>query len=123
MHEFSVTSQIVESIIDKAREQRASKVLEVHLVVGKLTFLGLEQVRFSYEILVKGTMMEDSKLYIEEKDPVVRCVKCGYRGDIKYGDDPVYHFTFPTLTCPKCGGRGDIVEGRECTIKTVKLVV
>ena len=123
MHEYSVTSQVVENVIDKAREQKASKVLEVHLIVGKLTFLGLEQVRFSYEILVKGTIMENSKLYIEERDPVVRCTKCGYMGDIKYEDDPVYHFSFPTLSCPKCGGRVDVVEGRECMIKTVKLVV
>jgi hydrogenase nickel incorporation protein HypA/HybF len=123
VHEFSMTTQIVESVLKEAKKHNAKRVDEVHLVIGKLTFLGLEQVRFAYEVLVKDTMMDDSKLYIEEKDGVVKCSKCGYEGDFKYEDDPMYHIPTPTLHCPKCGGVVNIVGGRECTIKSVKLAV
>jgi len=123
VHEFSVTTQTVNSILEEAKKHNAKRVDEVHLLIGKLTFLGLEQVRFAYEILVKDTIMEDSKLYIEEKDGVVKCGNCGYEGDFKYEDDPVYHVPTPTLHCPKCGGVVNIVGGRECTIKSVKLAV
>ena len=123
MHEFSMTAQIVENVIQEAKKHNAKRVLEVHLAIGKLTFLGIEQVRFSYDALVRGTMMEGSKLYIEEKDGVVRCTKCGYEGGLHYEDDPAYHIKAPTLLCPKCGGTVEIVGGKECTIKSAKLAV
>ena len=118
-----MTTQIVQSVLEEAKKHNAKRVHEVHLTIGKLTFLGLEQVRFAYEVLVKGTIMEGSRLYIEEKDGVVKCSKCEYEGDFKYQDDPLYHVPTPTLHCPKCGEVVNIVGGRECTIKSVKLAV
>jgi len=118
-----VTSQIVQCVLQEAGKNQAKKVLEVYLVIGKLTFLGLEQVRFAYETLVKGTVVEGSKLHIEERDGVVKCPNCGYEGDFQYKDDPVYHFLTPTLHCPRCGGLVEIVGGKECLIKSIKLVV
>ena len=123
MHEFSITSQIVQNVLQEAKKHGAEKVLEVHLVIGRLTFLGLEQVRFAYQALVKGTVMEKSLLYIEEKDGRVKCRGCGYEGNLKYQDDPRYHIPSPTLLCPKCEGVLEIVGGRDCLLKRVKLAV
>ena len=117
-----MTTQIVNCVLEEAKKHNAKKINEVHLEIGKLTFLGLEQVRFAYEILVKDTIMEDSKLHIEEKDGIVKCDNCGYEGTLKYEDDPVYHVPSPTLKCPKCGGVVNIVGGKGCTIKSIKLV-
>jgi hydrogenase nickel incorporation protein HypA/HybF len=122
MHEFSITTQIVNSVLEEAKKHNAKRVNEVHLKIGKLTFLGLEQVKFAYEILVKNTIMENSKLHIEEKDGVVKCSNCGYASDLKYEDDPIYHVPSPALNCPKCGGAVNIVGGKECIIKSIKLV-
>ena len=123
MHEFSMTTQIVENVLREAEKHNAKKVTEVHLIIGKLTFLGVEQVRFSYNILVDGTIMKGSKLYIEEKNGVVKCSICGYEGDFMYQDNPEYHIPTPTLRCPKCEGVVRIVGGRECTIKSIKLAM
>ena len=118
-----MTSQIVENVLREARKHNAKEVAEVRLVIGKLTFLGLEQVRFSYKVLTQDTIMENSKLFIETKDGAVKCGSCGYEGRFNYEDDPIYHISVPTLQCPKCGGTVDIIGGRECLIKSVKLVV
>jgi len=123
MHEFSVTSQILQSVLAEAKNRGAKKVTEVHLVIGKLTFLGLEQVRFAYEALTKGTIMEGSKLIIEEQEGAVKCNHCGYEGGFKYEDDPMYHVPIPTLKCPQCGSVVSIVVGKECTIKSIKMMV
>jgi hydrogenase nickel incorporation protein HypA/HybF len=117
-----MTTKIVENVLREAENHNAKKVTEVLLVIGKLTFLGIEQVRFSFNILIDGTIMEGSKLNIEEKNGVVKCSSCGYEGDFIYEDNPLYHIPTPTLRCPKCGGRVNIVGGRECTIKSIKLV-
>jgi hydrogenase nickel incorporation protein HypA/HybF len=122
MHEFSITTQIVKLILEEVEKHNAKRVNEVHLVIGKLTFLGLEQVKFAYDLLVKNTILEDSKLHIEEKDGVVKCNNCGYTGDLKYEDNPVYHVPAPTLTCPKCEGIVTIVGGKECTVKNIKII-
>jgi len=118
-----VTSQIVRSVLEEAEKQKAKKVTEVHLTIGKLTFLGLEQVRFAFEALTKGTIMEGSKLIIEEQEGVVRCSHCDYEGGFKYEDDPMYHVPVPTLKCPQCGSIVSIVAGKECTIKTLRMMV
>jgi len=123
LHEFSVTSQIVRGVLDEAEKHRAKKVNEVHLIVGKLTFLGLEQVRFAFEALTKGTIMEGSKLIIDEQEGVVKCNHCGYMGDFKYEDDPLYHVPLPTLKCLQCGSVVNIVAGKECTIKSIRMMV
>ncbi len=122
MHEFSMTTQIVNYVLEEAKKHNAKRVNEVHLIIGKLTFLGVEQVKFSYEMLVKGTIMEGSKLRIEEKNGVVKCNNCTYEGGLKYEDDPMYHIPSPTLNCPKCGDVVNIVGGKEVTIKSIKLV-
>ena len=118
-----MTSQIVRSVSEEAEKRKAKKVTEVHLAIGKLTFLGLEQVRFAYEALTKGTILEGSKLVFEEQEGVVKCNHCGYKGDFKYEDDPMYHMPVPTLKCPRCGGVVNIVAGKECTIKSIKMMV
>lgn len=118
-----MTSQIVQSVLEEARKHGAKKVKEVSLIIGELTFLGLEQVRFAYEILTKGTIMEDSDLLIKEGEGVVKCNSCGYEGDFKYEDNPQYHLPMPTLRCPKCDGIVEIVGGKECIIESIRLVV
>jgi len=122
MHEFSMTTQIVENVLQEAQKHNAKKVTEVHLIIGELTFLGAEQVRFSYNILVEGTIMQGSKLYIKQKNGVVKCGSCDYEGALMYEDNPMYHVKMPTLRCPKCGGVVNVIGGRECTIKSIRLV-
>jgi len=123
VHEFSITSQIVQNVLAEAEKRGAKKVTEVNLVIGKLTFLGLEQVRFAYEALTKGTIAEGSKLVIEEQEGFVKCSNCGYQGGFKYEDDPLYHMPIPTLKCPKCSNTVKIMAGKECTIKNIKMLV
>jgi hydrogenase nickel incorporation protein HypA/HybF len=123
VHEFSFTSQIVQNVLAEAEKRKAKKVAEVYLIVGELTFLGLDQVRFAYEVLTKGTIMEGSKLIIKEQKGMVKCSQCGYEGDFKYDDDPLYHVLVPTLKCLQCGNVVKIIGGKECIIKSVKMMV
>ncbi len=123
MHEFSITSQIVRTVLKEAEKRGAKKVLEVHLVIGKLTLLGIEQIKFSYKILIEDTILKESKLLIKRKNGKIKCEKCGYKGPIKFKVDTISHISFPTLTCLKCDSTVTILEGKECTIESVKLVI
>jgi hydrogenase nickel incorporation protein HypA/HybF len=123
MHEFYMTSQIVKSVLEEAEKRGAKKVLEVHLVIGNLTLLGIEQIRFNYKILAEDTKLKGSRLLIKRKEGKVGCDKCGYEGALKFKNDPIYHISFPTLTCPKCASSVRILEGKECLIKSIKMAI
>lgn len=123
VHEGSITTQIVKSVLKEANQRKAKKVVEVDLVIGSLTFLNPEQVRFWYEILTKDTIIEGSKLVIEEGEGTVQCHECGYEGGLKYVDDSILHLPMPTLQCPKCDGSVDIVNGKDCIIRSVKMLI
>lgn len=122
MHELSMTTQIVENVLEEAKRYDAKKVAEVHLTIGKLTFLETEQIRFSYKILTEDTIMKDSKLVITEQEGVIECQSCGYKGEVPMENDPAYHVPLPTLRCPKCRETAKIVEGKECTITSIRIL-
>lgn len=122
MHEFSVMMQIVQEIIKEAEKSNLKSVEEVHLDIGKLTFLSFEQIKFCYEILSKDNILKNSKLIIKEKNAKVECEACGYVGDIKYeniGNSNELHFILPKFSCPKCDMPVKVLEGRECTITRI----
>jgi hydrogenase nickel incorporation protein HypA/HybF len=121
VHELSMTTQIVETVLAEAKKHGAKKVIEVKLVIGKMTFLGTDQIGFSYKILTEDTILKGSKLTIEEKEGTIECPSCGYKGTVPIKDDPAYHIPVPTLQCPECGRSAKIVEGKECTIKSIKM--
>lgn len=117
---------MVKSVLEEAQKRKAKRVLEVYLIIGKISFLGIEQVKFAYDVLVKDTIMDGSKLFIEEKDGQIKCTNCNYEGRINCEDGSLHHISvIPTLTlrCPKCEGEVEIVGGKGCIIKSVKLML
>jgi len=120
LHEFSIASSIVETILDLASRHNANRVVEVHLRIGMLRALCPEQLKFSYDILAKGTILEGSKLLIEESTGSVRCGRCDC-SSVLGQDTGTFHFGAPLLLCPQCGGTVMIEGGDECTITRVRM--
>lgn len=121
MHEFSVMAQIVDSILEEAKKHHASRVESVLLELGDYTMLGEEQLRFAFEVLTKDTIISGAQIDVKHLKGKVRC-KCGYEGNASVGDDTL-HKIAPILECPKCKGAAEIVEGRECVVRNVRMVV
>lgn len=121
MHEFSVMSQIVESILEEAKKRDARRIEQVDLELGEYTMLGKEQLKFAFDIVSKGTMLEGATLNMTTRAGRVKC-SCGYEGSPSVSQDSP-HKVMAILECPKCGGAAKIVEGRECLIRNIRLVV
>ncbi len=121
MHEFSVMSEIVKSIIDEARKRDALRIDGVTVEIGEFTMLGKEQLQFAFGILSKDTLLENAKLDLRTRPGRIEC-PCGFEGQVSPESDAP-HGAVPILECPKCGGGAKIVDGRECVIRDIRMVV
>ena len=123
MHEFTITTYLVEALLDLVKQKGSKQVLEVHLKVGKLRALSVEQVKFSYGILSKGTVLEGSDLIVEEANGTIHCTTCNYGEEFNPEDPLLFHYGLPRLDCPKCGNPLSIEGGDECTITKVRMTL
>jgi len=122
MHEFSTVMGIVENVLQLASEKGAIKVHRIDLDVGELTFLGLEQMKFSFDAVKEGTILQDAELRLNIVKAKIECPECGYIGSPPDVEED--HFTIPIIQCPKCNAlRVDIIEGKDCIIKGVEMEV
>ena len=121
MHEVSVMSSMIDAVLEELGKHQVERVEEVYLTLGSLTFLGEEQLEFAYDILIKGTLLDGSRLIIEKEDVVIRCLSCDYQGppDKIEGD---FHGMIPILQCPKCGEDVELISGKSCTVRSIRVV-
>lgn len=122
MHELSVARRLVSIALYEAKRHNAKRVSQIRLVLGRLSLVRREQLVFWFRMLSEGTPLEGAELLIEEEPGEVECPSCGYRGPIRIVDDPAWHISFPTLTCPRCGSTVRVVAGRDCYIKSLRLI-
>jgi hydrogenase nickel incorporation protein HypA/HybF len=122
MHELSIASSVVESVLEFAAKNQINKVLEVKLVIGELMAVQWEQLRFCYAAITRETAMENSSLEIEQVEATVKCSYCLFRGRPKYWEEAWSFGPIATLECPECGKATEAVQGKECAIKTIKYV-
>jgi hydrogenase nickel incorporation protein HypA/HybF len=66
MHELSVAISIVEMAEEEAARHGGPRILTVHLRLGALAGVAKEALLFSYPVACEGTVLQGSRLAIEE---------------------------------------------------------
>jgi hydrogenase nickel incorporation protein HypA/HybF len=120
MHELSIASAVVESVLEFGRVRPSKKVLAVRLTIGEFSHVEADQLRFCYMAITEQTPIHDSALEIESVEAVVRCEQCSYRGRPKYWNDALSVGPIPTLQCPNCGATVEAIEGNDCAIRSIR---
>jgi hydrogenase nickel incorporation protein HypA/HybF len=120
MHEFSISSEIVRTVLNTAEKNNGKKVLSIQLEIGELALLSVEQVTFWIHELFKGTVAEGAKIKVKTIKARIRCEACGYQGGISFEKkDPFQHILF--YSCPQCGSfEIKVTKGRECTLRSIQ---
>ena len=112
MHEFSAACSIVDTALEAATSNNATKVTVVNVEVGEFTFLIPEQLAFNFEIASKNTLVEGAELRIAEIKGKLQCSDCGFEGESKVDPDvPPQLAVFAPMKCPKCGGSSTTITG------------
>jgi hydrogenase nickel incorporation protein HypA/HybF len=121
MHEFSISSEIVKTVLDTTKKSSGKKVLSVQLEIGELTLLNGDQVGFWVKELFKGSAAEDAEVKIKTIKARILCKACGYKGGIRSDqEDSFRHLTLQT--CPQCNSfQFKIEKGRECILRKIQV--
>jgi len=122
MHELSIASSLVESVLNIVNAPPKKKIMRVLLQIGELTCIEPEQLQFCYTAVTKDTAIEGATLEIERVPAMVACPQCGYAGAPKYWEDALAAAAVATLECPSCGKAAEATQGHDCTIRTIRYV-
>jgi len=121
VHEVSVMSDIIKAVLGELSKHNVAGVEEIVLVIGDLTNLGEEQLTFAFEIMSKDTVLEGSRLTIEQEPIRLKCKACGFDGPAEIIKNEGYDHSIPVLSCPKCNGPVNVIEGMACRVRSIKI--
>ncbi len=112
MHELPVTEEILQIVLNYAREGRAARVLRVNLVIGELTSFAAESIQFYFDMLSKETEAENASLSVSRIPARARCQAC--KGE--------FNPEGMNWSCPACGGPAEeILAGREFYVESIEV--
>ncbi|MBG0809143.1 hydrogenase maturation nickel metallochaperone HypA [Methylosinus sp. H3A] len=103
MHEMALTESIVELIEEESHKQGFSRVRVVRLEIGALSHVEPEAIRFCFEAVARGGIVEGARLDILRIPGEGWCLDCAKTVAVEERFGP----------CPECGGYHVQVTGGE----------
>jgi hydrogenase nickel incorporation protein HypA/HybF len=108
MHELAIADGILEIAL---REAQARRISMIHLVIGELSSVSPESVRFCFAAIAAGTPAESAAIAVTKVPAAFRCRHC----TSEFGLDR-------EGTCPSCGRQdGKLERGRECYVESIEV--
>ena len=111
MHEMAIAQSLLDIILQEGETHRVRRVVSVALKVGELSSVVPESLRFCFELIAQGTIVEGAELQIERVAVTCRCEDCGKEFSVE-------HLLF---VCPSCRSRRvEVLSGRELNIQSLE---
>ncbi len=112
MHEMSLCESVLQILEDNAKSQGFSRVLKIWLEIGELSGVEPEAMRFSFEVIRRGTLADQASLEIIHVPGEAWCMPCGKNVPVKQRFD----------ACPECGSyQLQVNGGDEMKIKELEV--
>ena len=110
MHEIGIAESVRGIVEQAARENGLATVREIVLEVGRLSGVDAEALRFAFEVIAAGTVLEGAAITVEAPDVLLLCSRCGRE----------YPTDLEDTACPGCGSADfSVVRGRELLVRSV----
>lgn len=105
MHELSIALSMIEMATEEAERRGGARVTALHLKLGPLSGVVKDALLFSYEVACNGTLLEGSRLVIEDVPVVIYCSECQTEQQLE---------SIQRFCCPVCGTlTSNVVTGKE----------
>ncbi len=108
MHELGLTQNIIDMAVSEARDR---KVTGINLVIGELSGVVEESIRFCFDVVSKDTPAAGARLCVTKVAAVIRCASCSSTFGLEREG-----------LCPECGKRGgEVTAGREFYLESIEV--
>ena len=112
MHEMALAEGIVQIVESAARANDALAVRAVWLELGALSHVEPDALRFSFDVVTRGTVAAGARLEVLTTPGRAWCMPCGASVDLARLGDP----------CPKCGSHQlQVTQGEEMRVKEIEI--
>ncbi len=112
MHEMSLCEGVLQILEENARSQGFDRVKTVWLEIGGLSGVEIDAMRFSFDVVTRGTLADEARLEILEVPGEAWCMQCGGTVPVKQRFD----------ACPDCGSyQLQVTGGEEMKIKELEV--
>lgn len=112
MHELAVTESILSIAGRHARQAEATRVTDIHLVIGQLSSIVDDSVQFYWDIISAGTICAGARLHFQRIAAKLHCTDCGHS----------YTLSDELKLCPQCGSAGvRVVSGEEFWLDSIEI--
>jgi hydrogenase nickel incorporation protein HypA/HybF len=112
MHELAITQSMFDTVIQYAEKEKAKRVHCINLVIGEMTGIVGDSVRFYMDFLSKNTIAEGATLNIKSIPTQAKCRDC----------KNIFKLDEFTWVCPDCGGTNlEITGGKELFIESIEI--
>ena len=112
MHELSVTESILEIAVRHGQNAGATRITNLHLVIGQLSSIIDDSVQFYWDIISKDSLAEGAKLHFRRIATLLRCLDCDHEFTPEKED----------FACPQCGSiRIKVSAGEEFFLEAIDI--
>lgn len=113
MHELSIALSIVDMATEEAERRGDVQVVAVHLRLGPLSGVVKEALLSSYAVACAGTVLDGSRLLIEETVAAIFCSRCQAERPL----DSIQWLCCPVCNCPA----SEVVKGNELEVIALEI--
>jgi len=112
MHEMAIAQSILDITMDTAARSGAKKVTCIKLLIGQMTQVEPEALRFCFSAMAAGSLAAGAELEITIVPLVGHCRDCG-------GEYLIENFRF---LCSACGSAAlELISGRELRVEYLEV--
>ncbi|WP_241674432.1 hydrogenase maturation nickel metallochaperone HypA, partial [Candidatus Methylobacter oryzae] len=112
MHEMSLCESILQVLEQQAEVQQYNKVKTVWLEIGALSNVEIDALRFSFDVVVQGSIADHAQLEIIEVPGQAWCMQCSRNVVVQQLYD----------LCPHCGSHQlQVNSGDQMRIKELEV--
>ena len=112
MHELSVTENILEIAVRYAKQNEATRVTDLYLVIGRLSSIVDDSVQFYWDLISNDTLCAGSTLHFERVPAKLTCLECGSE----------YILDGELIPCPTCGSaKVQVTTGEQFYLDSIEI--
>ncbi len=113
MHELAIVDALIEQVQQEVQQSGVrGRVTRLDLVIGRLSGVCPDSIRFAFEMLARDTVLETAEIRIEEPAAVCPCLACGSKTEI----------VDLGAVCPACSSPNVSIEGgQDLLLQSIEL--